>query len=84
VTVLSQAISTTQHDIVTKLNVRKNRLLLVLQASIAQPHQYEAVRKILLDELGNNGFQRELEEALQHTDRNGTGGNTNAMKGGAL
>lgn len=80
---MNQATSTMQNDIVSKLNVRKNRLLLVLQASIAQQHQFEAVRKIVLDELGNNGFQKELEEALQHTERQGMGGNTHAKKGGA-
>ena len=67
-------------SIVAKLNARKNRLLLVLQASIPQPHQFEAVRKILLDELGREGFQKELEEALQHTERNGTGRNIHAGK----
>ncbi len=67
--------------LVAKLNARKNRLLLVLQASISQQHQYEAVRKIVLDELGREGFEKELEEALQHTERNGAGGNTHAGKG---
>jgi hypothetical protein len=66
--------------LIAKLNARKNRLLLVLQASISQPHQYEAVRKIVLDELGRDGFEKELEEALQHTERNGTGRNTQAGK----
>jgi hypothetical protein len=74
-----------QSEIITKLNVRKNRLLLVLQASIAQPHQFEAVRKILLDELGRGGFEQELIEALQQAanERQGTGGNIPAKKGGA-
>jgi len=58
--------------LVAKLNARKNRLLLVLQASISQQHQYEAVRKIVLDELGRDGFEKELEEAMQHMERNGT------------
>jgi hypothetical protein len=68
-------------SLIAKLNARKNRLLLVLQASISQQHQYEAVRKIVLDELGRDGFEKELEEALQHTERNGTGRNTQAGKG---
>jgi len=63
-----------------KLNARKNRLLLVLQASIPQQHQYEAVRKIVLDELGRDGFEKELEEAMQHMERNGTGRNRHAGK----
>ena len=66
--------------LIAKLNARKNRLLLVLQASISQQHQYEAVRKIVLDELGRDGFEKELEEALQHTERNGTGRHTHAGK----
>ncbi len=66
--------------LVAKLNARKNRLLLVLQASISQQHQYEAVRKIVLDELGRDGFEKELEEALQHTERQGTGRNIHAGK----
>lgn len=66
--------------IIAKLNTRKNRLLLVLQASISQQHQYEAVRKIVLDELGRDGFEKELEEALQHTERQGTGRHTHAGK----
>ncbi|MEO7621555.1 MAG: hypothetical protein ABIS30_00695 [Gallionella sp.] len=67
--------------LVAKLNARKNRLLLVLQASISQQHQYEAVRKIVLDELGRDGFEKELEEALtQHTERQGAGRNIHAGK----
>ena len=66
--------------IIAKLNTRKNRLLLVLQACISQPHQFDAVRKIVLDELGRDGFEKELEEALQHMERNGTGRNTHAGK----
>ena len=68
-------------SLIAKLNARKNRLLLVLQASISQPHQFDAVRKIVLDELGRDGFEKELEEALQHTERNGTGRNIQAGKG---
>ena len=67
--------------LIAKLNARKNRLLLVLQASISQQHQYEAVRKIVLDELGRDGFEKELEDALtQHTERTGTGRNIHAGK----
>lgn len=66
--------------IVAKLNARKNRLLLVLQACIGQQHQYEAVRKLVLDELGRDGFEKELEEVLQHMERNGQGRNIHAGK----
>ena len=66
---------------IAKLNARKNRLLLVLQACMAQPHQFEAVRKIVLDELGRDGFEKELEEVWKDTERNGTGRNIQAGKG---
>ena len=67
-------------SLIAKLNARKNRLLLVLQASISQPHQYEAVRKIVLDELGRDGFEKELEEVLQHAERKETGRHIHAGK----
>lgn len=66
--------------IIAKLNTRKNRLLLVLQACISQPHQFDAIRKIVLDELGRDGFEKELEEELQHMERNGQGRNIHAGK----
>lgn len=73
--------SHTVEDLHAKLNARKNRLLLVLQACIGQPHQYEAVRKIVLDELGRDGFEKELDEALPHgMERRGPGRNTQAGK----
>lgn len=46
------------------LDRRKNRLLLVAQAALPTS-QYEAFRKIVLDELGKSGFQQELEDALR-------------------
>ena len=67
--------------IIAKLNARKNRLLLVLQACIGQQHQYDAMRKIVLDELGRDGFEKELEEVLQHMERNGQGRNIQAGEG---
>lgn len=65
--------------ILDKLNERKNRLLLTAQVGLPA-NQYDAYRKILLDELGRNGFEKDLEEALQHTERRGTGRNTHAGK----
>ena len=68
--------------VIEMLNVRKKRLLLVLQACMPQLHQYEAVRTILLDELGREGFEKDLEKVLgQQTERNGAGGNIQAGKG---
>lgn len=46
------------------LDRRKNRLLLVAQAALPSS-QYEAFRKIVLDELGKSGFQQELEDVFK-------------------
>ena len=66
--------------ILGKLDERKNRLLLTAQVGLPN-NQFDAYRKILLDELGRNGFEKDLEEVLmQHTEPNGTGRNTHAGK----
>lgn len=66
--------------ILEALDRRKNRLLLVAQAALPQS-QYEAFRKIVLDELGKSGFQQELEDAFRRiTDRKGTGRPDTAKK----
>lgn len=66
--------------ILGKLDERKNRLLLTAQVGLPE-NQFDAYRKILLDELGRNGFEKDLEEVLmQHTERQGTGRNTHAGK----
>jgi hypothetical protein len=62
------------------LNERKNRLLLTAQVGLPA-NQYDAYRKILLDELGRNGFEKDLEEVLkQHMESSGEGRNTHAGK----
>lgn len=66
--------------ILDRLNERKSRLLLTAQVGLPE-NQFEAFRKIFLDELGRNGFEKDLEEVLQHTERQGTGRNTHAGKG---
>lgn len=67
--------------ILEKLDERKNRLLLTAQVGLPA-HQFDAYRKILLDELGRNGFENDLEKViLQHTERQGTGRHTHAGKG---
>lgn len=66
--------------ILEMLSERKNRLLLTAQVGLPA-NQFDAYRKILLDELGRNGFERDLEKILmQHTERNGTGRRTHAGK----
>lgn len=68
-------------SILDKLNERKNRLLLTAQVGLPE-NQFDAYRKILLDELGRNGFEKDLEEVLmQHLERMGMGRNTHAGKG---
>lgn len=68
-------------SILGKLNERKNRLLLTAQVGLPE-NQFDAYRTILLDELGRNGFEKDLEEVLmQHEERQGTGRHTHAGKG---
>lgn len=67
--------------ILGKLDERKNRLLLTAQVGLPE-NQFDAYRKILLDELGRNGFEKDLEEVLmQHMERNGKGRNIQTGKG---
>ena len=50
------------------------------------PSQFEAFRKICLNEFGNNGLGRDLDRLLGgklHKERDGTGGNTSSKEGGA-
>lgn len=66
--------------VLDRLNERKNRLLLTAQVGLPA-NQYDAYRKILLDELGRNGFEKDLEEVLkQHMEWSGEGRNTQAGK----
>jgi predicted GNAT family acetyltransferase len=55
---------------------------LLLTAQVGLPeNQFDAYRTILLDELGRNGFEKDLEKVLmQHAERNGTGRSTHAGK----
>lgn len=49
--------------IVRALNVRKNKLLDMAQAALP-PAQNTAYRKLLLNELGKEGFERDLERII--------------------
>jgi hypothetical protein len=70
-------------DIVALVKPRINRLLSVAEAALP-PHQFAAFRKIVLDELGNSGLNKDLEalfgEGQDRKDRTGAGGNTLAGK----
>lgn len=57
------------HAIMSALDQRKNNVLLVAQAALPQC-QFEAFRKVILNELGRSGFQKDVETVLkEHTDR---------------
>ena len=60
--------------VIALLNERKNRILLVAQSSLPE-HQYQAFKKLFLDEFGERGLEKELKPLLinkQHgMDRNG-------------
>lgn len=50
--------------ILALINARKNRLLLVAEAALPAP-QYQAFRRVVLDEFGRSGLEKELEKAFQ-------------------
>lgn len=55
------------------LNARKNRVLTIAQAALPE-HQFQAFKKLYLDEMGERGFERDLKQLFdqQHgMDRNG-------------
>lgn len=67
------------------LNSRKSKLLDMAQAAFP-PSQYAAFRKLLLSELGRQGFEQDLERIFaegskQHKER--TGQADTCKKGGA-
>jgi hypothetical protein len=64
------------------LNVRKRRLLLFAEAALL-PGQFQAFRKLVLDELGSRGLEQDLVRVvadIRHGERHGTGGDTHAGK----
>ena len=72
----------TLQQVIEAIKPRINRVLLFAQASLPE-HQFQAFRKLLLDELGNSGLNRDLTllfESKSPQDRHGTGRNTYAGK----
>jgi hypothetical protein len=72
----------TLQQVMDAIRPRINRVLLFAQASLPA-HQFEAYRKLVLDELGNSGLNKDLarlfdEKAPQ--DRQGSGRNTHEQK----
>lgn len=60
------------HTLLELLNARKNRVLLYAQAALPQS-QFEAFKKLLLNEFGRSGLEGQLLEldARTRQDRNG-------------
>ena len=61
------------HLIKDSLNMRKNRVLTIAQSSLPE-HQFQAFKKLYLDEMGERGFETELKQLLEKQDgldRNG-------------
>lgn len=54
--------------IVQALDRRKNNLLLVAEAALPQS-QFQAFRKIVLNEFGKSGLQTELEELFKRNNK---------------
>jgi hypothetical protein len=52
------------HLIKELLNARKNRVLTIAQSSLPE-HQFQAFKKLYLDEMGERGFENELKKLLE-------------------
>ena len=50
-------------SVIALLNARKSRILLIAQASLPE-HQYQAFKKLFLDEFGDRGLEKELKPLL--------------------
>ncbi|MDR4468452.1 MAG: hypothetical protein MRJ68_09160 [Nitrospira sp.] len=73
-----------QIQMVELVNRRVTRILLVAEASLPAS-QFQAFRKVVLDEFGRNGLVRELERLADRgglEERDGQGRNTPCTKGG--
>jgi hypothetical protein len=71
--------------ILDSLNAHKKELLLMAEAML-QPSQFAAYRKLLLNRLGRQGFEGELERIIAEHDqqqRNGQGQANTSKRGGA-
>ena len=75
-----------KEDIKTLINPRLNRVLTAVELSVPKD-KYGTCRKVILDEFGNSGLVRELEELLGSSgnkDGEGSGGPIPRRKDGAL
>lgn len=71
--------ATPYEELLVKLSIRKKRILDLARMGIDDP-KFEVFRKNLLDELGQSGFEGELENAILEMERNGMGRNIHAGK----
>jgi hypothetical protein len=72
-------------DILNALNPHKKELLLMVEAMVP-PRQFAAYRKLLLNHLGKQGFEGELERIIAENNkqqRNGQGQANTCKRGGA-
>ena len=67
----------TKEAILPLVNARLNRVLLIAQAALPE-HQFEAFRRLILDEFGRAGLIRDLDTILGESrqERHGTGRTT--------
>ena len=72
-----------REDIERILNARLSQVLLIAESSLSA-NQYQAFRKLTLNEFGRNGIGKELDRLFgSDTARHGTGRNTLRKEGGA-
>ena len=75
-----------KEDIRILINPRLNRVLTAVELSVPKD-KYGTCRKLILNEFGNSGLVRDLEELFGgsgNKDRQGSGGPTPRRKDGAL
>jgi hypothetical protein len=71
-------------QVIEAIKPRINRVLLFAQASLPE-HQFQAFRKLVLDEFGNSGLNIDLTQLFEQKplqDRQGTGRKQSCKKGG--
>ena len=69
-------------DVMETIRPHINRVLLYAESSLPEA-QFKAFRKLVLDELGNSGLNKDLERLFDERapqDRQGSGRNTQARK----
>lgn len=66
-------------ELLSRLSVHKGRILDFARMGLDDA-RFETFRKMLLSELGKNGFERELETAILGTERDGMSRNIHAGK----